>query len=188
MENRRYGVIYKITNKITGQSYIGRTKYDFDTRYKGGEWWNETDNIHLWRSARKYGIENFYVIKEMDYAFSKEELYRKERFYIKVLETNNPKKGFNKTPGDYCNNGKDYRIAILDKKYNYIETVLSYEEIINKGYTPHQSAIINVCHGRRGASYGYIFYYEEDYIKMIERCIESKDFRGYLYNKYNKKK
>lgn len=98
----KYGVIYKITNIKTGQSYIGRTKNDFDTRYTNGEWWNETRNIYLLRSVREYGIENFYVIKEMDYAFSKEELYIKERFYIKVLETNNPKKGFNRISGDFC--------------------------------------------------------------------------------------
>ena len=141
----KYGVIYKITNIKTGQSYIGRTKNDFDTRYTNGEWWNETRNIYLLRSVREYGIENFYVIKEMDYAFSKEELYRKERFYIKVLETNNPKKGFNRTSGDFC---KGCNITILDKKFNYIATASSYEEILKT----HLSDIIHVCKGRRGAS------------------------------------
>lgn len=121
----------------------------------------------------------------MDYAFSKEQLYRKERFYIKALETNNPRKGFNRTSGDFC---EGCNIIILDKKFNYISTASSYEEILNKGYTPHLSVIIHVCKGRRGASYGYIFIYEEDYLEMNKKGIEPKGYRTYLYNKYNKKR
>lgn len=188
MDKDVYGVIYKITNKINGKSYIGRTSRCFDKRYKNGKWWIETDNLHLWRSVRKHGLENFYVIKEFDYAFSRAELYTKERFYIQMFEATNPAKGYNKSKGDYCNDTNDCRIVILDKKFNYIATASSYSEIIRKGYTPHESAIINVCRGRRGASYGYIFYYEEDYLEMLKKDIEPKDYRSYLYNKYNNKK
>lgn len=90
MDKDVHGVIYKITNKINGKSYIGRTSRCFDKRYKNGQWWIETDNLHLWRSVRKHGLENFYVIKEFDYAFSRAELYRKEGFYIEMLEASNP--------------------------------------------------------------------------------------------------
>ena len=51
------GYIYKITNNINGKSYIGRTSRCFDKRYKHGQWWIETDNFHLWRSARDRVIE-----------------------------------------------------------------------------------------------------------------------------------
>lgn len=181
----RYGIIYKITNIINGKSYIGQTKNTFNERYKNnGEWWNYTTNLHLWNSANKYGKDNFFVIKEMDIAFSKRELDLKERFYISALECNNPKKGYNKNGGGGLSTEQ---IVVLDKGYNFVEVASGYDEIIAKGYTRHLSAICNVCRGRRGSSLGYRFYTEEDYLIMKKKGVENEDFRSFLFNKYYKK-
>lgn len=185
MKKDIYGVIYKITNKINNKSYIGQTTKSFKERYNNGEWWEYTTNMHLWNAYRKYGKENFYVIEKMDIAFSRRELDLKERFYINALESNNPKKGYNKTSGGGLSTSN---IVVLNKNYQYIDTCAGYEEIIEKGYTKNISGILNVCKGRRGASYKHIFYYEEDLLEMKRKNIEEGDYRDFLFYKYASKK
>lgn len=99
-----YGVIYKITNKINGKVYIGKTenKLGFNGRY-GNDLYKYTHNEHIRNSIKKYGIENFEIIPEFDTAFSREELYKKEEEYILFYKSYIPKYGFNKTMGGYHN-------------------------------------------------------------------------------------
>lgn len=92
-----YGVIYKITNMINGKCYIGQTVTGFDRRYSSGLY--NTHNEHLKYSIEKYGIENFEIVKIFDVAFSKEELDIKECMYIKIFDSMNPNKGYNKSTG-----------------------------------------------------------------------------------------
>lgn len=96
-----YGYIYMIRNKINNKIYFGQTTvfYDFNKRYSGGRWWTITTNKHLKRSAKKYGVENFEVIKHFDTAYSKEELDLLEDLYICIYDTLNEKYGYNKKRG-----------------------------------------------------------------------------------------
>ena len=122
-----YGIIYKITNKINGKSYIGQTtqKRGFTDRYKGsgigiervyGHYKKEIENnnthshnnYHLFNSIEKYGFENFEVIEIYDIAFSQEELNIKEQIYIKYFDCIN--NGYNKLEGGQItpyNSGED---------------------------------------------------------------------------------
>lgn len=95
-----YGVIYLIRNEVNGKVYIGQTiqKGGFDERYKNNVA-KYTKNEHLRRSINKYGIDNFYIDKEFDVAYSQEELDKLEDLYIKTYETTNPNKGYNKKFG-----------------------------------------------------------------------------------------
>ena len=76
MEKEIYGIIYLIKNKINNKIYIGQTTQDggFDRRYHTKDGIKDTHNEHLRNSINKYGIENFYINKEFDIAYSKEEL------------------------------------------------------------------------------------------------------------------
>lgn len=96
----RYGVIYKIINKVNGKIYIGQTmqKGGFDARYKRNLR-KETDNDHLRKSIDKYGIDNFEIIKEFDIAYSKDELNEKEKYWIKIYNSTNEDYGYNKRHG-----------------------------------------------------------------------------------------
>lgn len=95
---KRYGIIYKITNNINNKVYIGQTVKTFEMRYANdiAKW---THNRHLKNSINKYGIENFKIEKEFDIAYSKEELEKKEQYYIKLYNSCNPDYGYNKTTG-----------------------------------------------------------------------------------------
>ena len=100
-ENKEiYGVIYLIRNNINNKVYIGQTtlKGGFDRRYKGNIAKN-THNEHLRNAIENYGIENFYVDKEFDVAYSQEELNVLEDMYIKIYNSTNRKFGYNKRFG-----------------------------------------------------------------------------------------
>lgn len=65
------GYIYKITNDINQKSYIGKTEYSIEKRFK--EHCSESEqerswNRPLYRAMRKYGIEHFSIslIEETD--------------------------------------------------------------------------------------------------------------------------
>ena len=97
-----YGIIYKITNKINGKVYIGQTiqKGGFDRRYCH-DLSKNTHNEHLRMSIKKYGIDNFYINKEFDVAFSREELDIKEILWIKYYKSTNEKYGYNISLGGH---------------------------------------------------------------------------------------
>ena len=80
-EKAVYGWIYLIKNKINGKKYIGQTTMGFDKRYKNNIE-KYCHNVHLKNSIKKYGIENFEIVKEFDVAYSLEELNQKEKEWI----------------------------------------------------------------------------------------------------------
>lgn len=119
-----YGIIYKITNKISKKVYIGITTrprgfldrysakgegiervYNYYTYQKKN---NQFYNKHLVNSIEKYGFENFSVCEIFDIAFSKNELKIKEECWITIYKSNNLNYGYNRTVGgDYFLSGKD---------------------------------------------------------------------------------
>lgn len=112
-----YGYIYKITNKINQKIYIGQTSRTIAIRWKDhcSVAYRKTSkdyNLPLYRAIRKYGTENF-LIEEVDYAFSQEELDLKEIQYIEKY--NSYYNGYNASLG-----GSGH------KKYNYSEIVEYY--------------------------------------------------------------
>ena len=115
-KEERYGIVYKVTNKLNGKVYIGITKNNFKQRYASGKkggigvermlntylYAKEHGldyNFHLLYSIQKYGTENFEVDEEFDIAYSKEELCQKEIYYIAEYKSNDPRFGYNNTTG-----------------------------------------------------------------------------------------
>ncbi len=90
-------IIYKITNKINGKVYIGQT-----TRSLKERWWQHCRKkaycpfIH--HAIQKYGKENF-TIEQIDIAIDRDELDKKEQYWIKYYKSNNVKFGYNLTGG-----------------------------------------------------------------------------------------
>ena len=75
-----YGVIYKTTNNLNGEFYIGQTI----KKGKRFEWYIG-GGLHLIRAVKKYGKENFSkeIIVECE---SREDLDNMERYYISLLK------------------------------------------------------------------------------------------------------
>lgn len=89
-------LIYKITNKTNGNSYIGQTIRTIEER------WTEhckktSDCSAIANAIQKYGKENF-DIEIICSALSIEELNKKEQYFIKEFNTLKPN-GYNLTTG-----------------------------------------------------------------------------------------
>ncbi len=77
-------VIYKVTNKINGKLYIGKT-YNFEKRKR--EHFYDIDNgTPFHRALKKYGKENF-EWEIIDTAETEKEIIEKEIYWIKKLNT-----------------------------------------------------------------------------------------------------
>ena len=94
--------IYKITNKINGNSYIGQSINVEKRLLSHKKYRNKIiKNKVLYKAIEKYGIENFdfEILEEC----KKEELNEREKYYIKKYNTYY--KGYNMTRGGDGKNG-----------------------------------------------------------------------------------
>lgn len=123
--------IYKITNKINGNAYIGQS-VDIEKRWKShkkraycstGKEFEKT----LYRAIRKYGLDNFRfeVLEEC----SENNLNELEYYYIQKYDTY--QNGYNETPGGDC------RDNVKDEKHP--KTKLTNEQVyyIRECYKNH---------------------------------------------------
>lgn len=89
-------IIYKITNKLNGKTYIGQTIRDLEQRFI--EHTFPSSGCKAIRDAiKKYGEENF-SIEELAKASSQDELNKLEKFFIETRNTLSPN-GYNLKEG-----------------------------------------------------------------------------------------
>lgn len=74
-------IIYKITNKINGKFYVGKTSKTIDQRFQRHYHNHKSGKTYLYKSMRKYGFENF-VIEAIEETL---ELNEREIFWISEL-------------------------------------------------------------------------------------------------------
>lgn len=92
------GFIYKITNRINGKAYIGKTTLTIKERFNQHkqDYKKEKDkNRPLYRAMNKYGIDNFII--ETIGEYDDKILDEKEKEYIQFFNTY--KNGYNATLG-----------------------------------------------------------------------------------------
>ena len=78
--------IYKITNAITGDFYIGSSK-DVKRRWAAHKWpstWNEFPNYPMYQDMRKYGIDKFEF--EILVEVEEDKLKETEQYFIEKLQ------------------------------------------------------------------------------------------------------
>jgi predicted RNA-binding Zn-ribbon protein involved in translation (DUF1610 family) len=96
-------VVYKITNKENGKIYIGQTRYSAEHRFKNhlrcvDKSLRYGHNIGFYGDLKRYGKESF-IYEEIDFADNREEICKKEKYWIKHYESRNPNKGYNRDSG-----------------------------------------------------------------------------------------
>lgn len=90
--SKPYGVIYLVTNKVTGKVYVGQTIMDIKARWKGH--CNAGKSSRLWLSIQIHGRDSF-TVEQIDIAETKQELDDLERLYIAVYQSTNKEFGYN---------------------------------------------------------------------------------------------
>ena len=116
--------IYKITNTITGDFYIGSSKNVKNrwAEHKCKSTWNEQPNNQMYIDMQKYGIDKFEfeVIEEVEESFLKE----KEQQFIEKLQP---------TYNNYNANGRDFeRYKESQKEYQKSEKYKEYQKEYEK--------------------------------------------------------
>jgi len=182
-----YGIVYKITNTINNKSYIGITK---SKRGFGGRYYYKASsnsekvfkfhnrmrelgkyyNKHLLSSMEQYGFDAFEVCEVLDTANNKEELSRKEIYYIDYYDSFN--NGYNNTLGGETGcgvpqpKGKDNPLSVpvcqLTLDGQLIKVWDSLADIRRSG----EYNIPNIeltCQGINSQSYGYLWVFKKDY-------------------------
>ena len=81
----RTEIIYKLTNKVNGKSYIGKTIEDLKTRLRKHKYWAKKLNSKINVAIRKYGMDNFEVEVLEQYIIG--ENRRTEEYYIELFNT-----------------------------------------------------------------------------------------------------
>lgn len=81
----KYGIVYKITNKINGKAYIGQTKTPFEVRFAS----HKTCNSVIGSALRKYCPENF-TTEVLAVAFDAEALNEAENRLINIYQCRVP--------------------------------------------------------------------------------------------------
>lgn len=110
-------IVYKITNNINGKIYIGITEKTICQRFKEHVWAANRGArpYPLYKAILKYGAQNF-SIEQIDVAANRDELRKKEIFYIAKYKANIPGVGYNQSPGGETNGGSDNPRAKLNEE------------------------------------------------------------------------
>ena len=118
--------VYKITNTITGDSYIGSSK-DVKQRWashKCQSIWNECPNNPMYLDMKKYGVDKFVfeILEEVE----PEHLKEKEQQFIETLKP---------TYNDRNANGLNVeRYKKYNKEYKKSDKCKEYEKAYHKEY------------------------------------------------------
>ena len=118
--------VYKITNTITGDFYIGSSK-DVKKRFASHKWqstWNEHPNNQMYLDMQKYGVDKFelQILAEVEVDSLKET----EQQFIETLKP---------TYNNYNANGWDFeRYKEYNKEYQKTDKYKEYQKEYKKEY------------------------------------------------------
>ena len=96
---KNYGILYKIINTVNGKIYIGQTIQSLKNRKKDHRnCMVRLQHLPLYRAFRKYGFEKFEWTTIYS-ANDKNDLDKREKYYIQFYKTTRPPYGYNMTYG-----------------------------------------------------------------------------------------
>ena len=164
--------IYKITNIINGKSYIGKTNYSIEKRFKEHCKDSQVQSKNkrpLYMAMRKYGVNNFKIelLEETDNPDER------EIFWIKKINTF--KYGYNATIGGDGKSFIDYNLVIntYKSKQNQNETA--------KALNLHPSTVYKILRNSNVVKYSNQDVNTKKYGKKIKQI----DLNGNIVNIFN---
>ena len=154
--------IYKVTNKINGKIYIGKTN-NFNKRKTEHTVYDINDNSYFHKALKKYGLSNFEWLI-IDKANSLEEINKKEKFYISKYNSFKPN-GYNMTKGGDGGSMWNARpVVALDKEGDLVARYDSAGEAERiDGYT--NSSVLVCCKNKNRTHKNMLFMFEDDYLQ-----------------------
>lgn len=178
LEVKPFGVVYKITNKVNGLIYVGKTtqnlrKY-YERKFKHGEIKRASIKIKnkqncprpLIQAFIDYGENNF-TIEIIDFnIYSLETLNEREIFYIETLNCRDPRIGYNVQKGG--DSGWESRKPYYNprmKGKRHSEESKRKISISNTGLTRSKKTVENNRQSR-------IKYYEKNGNRLTEKQLE----------------
>lgn len=154
------GIIYKVTNKITGLIYIGKTKYSLCQRFCGiyndfyGHYiaaFKNNCRYKFHNALRKYGKENF-NIEIIDSTEDLIDLNKREIFWIGYYDSYN--NGYNMTPGgdSWTEYNKSLKGKSLDERFGITKSTKIKQKISNTlmGHKHSNETKIKIGLGNKG--------------------------------------
>lgn len=153
------GVIYKITNKISGKIYIGQTRQNVKERWQAhiqDAYNKKRDKQYLHKAIVKYGESNFlfeviYEVKSLTLQRLVVLLDALEVFYISKYKTCDPKLGYNLTSGGQKGYvlSEEARRKLSESHVGYVWTAESKQKlsqtITGRKYSEETKARISVA-------------------------------------------
>lgn len=163
------GYIYKITNLITKDFYIGQTISTLAHRFNQHKSYANSSNTTILANAiRKYGSDNF-IIEALEEC-SEEQLDNRETYYIQLLHPkyNIKQSATGRIPTTW--NNSPITMYQLDgtKVQNFDSMLDAGRFLINHNKTSSKNPydlvahISDVCNQKRQSAYGYQWRYSED--------------------------
>jgi len=138
-----FGFIYLVTNTTNRKVYVGQVKCPRSIKDR----WNEhlvegrklrkdrksnpgkkINNTHFNNALAKYD-ESVWQLSKLDISFNLEELNESERYWIKIYDSINPKKGYNMKEGGA---GGRHRPEVREKVSNGVKAKWQEQEYIEK--------------------------------------------------------
>lgn len=110
-------IIYKAINLVNNKIYIGKTKHSLEQRIKQHLKTSKQNERYFQRALKKYNKDCF--LWSVEYKTNNyENLNKKEKYFIKLYNSNNINLGYNLTEGGegLCNPSKNTRIKISKGK------------------------------------------------------------------------
>jgi len=106
--------IYKVTNKLNGKVYIGKTVRPVDVRWAQHLWFAKMGGgcPYLGAAIRKYGSEAFEV-EQLIQAISEDELNKMEKGFIQQFQSYRRELGYNLTLGQKIQNANSKTYEFL---------------------------------------------------------------------------
>ena len=172
----RYGIIYLIQCTANGKRYVGQTKNSMKERYSG---LTEVGlrlhtNKLIKEDIDKFGFDSFIFYKELDVAYSKEELNELEVYWIDYYNSANPLLGYNLTLGGSGATGRETSEETRNKIRN--NTIKQWErqgESKRKEFSERMSGENNPMYGKIGRlSPSYGIHGKDKTLSKPIKCIE----------------